>query len=233
MRKRYALSCAGALLALTAASGVAAAGTSGDVVQRQIDAVLAATEGGVQISPYEIAWNGGEVIEAFPLPGEASARLSSPAAERLQASLAAAEPVGDVVTEAGPGAATAAGEPVATEEREGPLGPLAAASSDSCPTQTIGNDWYCFYQFKNYEGRRLQWNARHTTTMYFSDYAFVNATSSWSNRGGMTISVGGRTVTGSDASCRPSSPLWREAAHTRSASLPASLDNRADCFATS
>ncbi|MFE3118764.1 peptidase inhibitor family I36 protein [Streptomyces niveus] len=199
-----------------------------DELQQEINDVLAKTEGGVQISQNEIAWNGGEVIMSFPLPGETHAPISSPAAKRLEAKMASlplntTEPAGPEplnTTE------SAAPEPVEPEEYETPAGTTAA---DSCPTVVTGNDWYCFYQYKDYGGRRLQWSASYNSGVYFSNYDFVNRTSSWSNKGGKTIYVLGRSISGDDRSC--TTHLWTEQDHSRSTS--ASPDNTADCFRTS
>lgn len=54
-------------------------------LQAEIDATLAETgNGGVQISANEIAWNGGEPILVFPLPGETKAPPSSAAARNAE-----------------------------------------------------------------------------------------------------------------------------------------------------
>jgi hypothetical protein len=198
----------GAALTMTAAfAGSSQAEPAQGTVQQQINEVLANTEGGTQISEYEIAWNGGEAIMAFPLPGEAKARPSSPAAQRLEAQRA--------------------GVPVETVASA----PLA---DDSCPTEIVGNDWYCFYEHDDFEGRRLQWNANHPTMVFFSDYDFINETSSWSNKGGMTIDVNGRSQSGSDESCRAGDgiDLWMESPHSRATSVSAADNDRADCFRT-
>ncbi|MFI7005557.1 peptidase inhibitor family I36 protein [Streptomyces sp. NPDC050145] len=117
-------------------------------------------------------------------------------------------------------------EAVDAAEVEPSFGTMAA---DSCPTVTFGNDWYCFYQYKSFGGRRLQWNATHHELVYFSKYDFENRTSSWSNKGGKTIKVYGRRYSGQNETCY--SPLWIENAHERSAA--ANWDNAADCFLTS
>ncbi|MET7348648.1 hypothetical protein [Streptomyces mirabilis] len=213
LKRLRPLAVAAAMLLSFATLGEARAADGSDSLQQQIDDVLAKTDGGVQISRNEIAWNGGEVIMAFPLPGEAQAPVSSPAAQRLQAEV--------------PGVAADATEQPPADESESDS---STTASDSCPTEVFGNDWYCFYQYKNFGGRRLQWNAKHVDRVFFSAYDFVNRTSSWSNKGGLDIYVMGRTVSGVDDSC--STPeLWREGPHSRSTSLPSSLDNKADCFA--
>ncbi|MEE1804144.1 peptidase inhibitor family I36 protein [Streptomyces sp. NPDC101062] len=182
------------------AEPAAARGTT--ELQRQIDRTLANTEGGTQISVNEIAWNGGEAIMSFPLPGERKAPPSSLAARKLQAEFTGV-----------------------------PLSEMGVTAADNCPTQAIGKDWYCFWETKNFEGRRLTWNNSHKSKIYFSDYNFHNKTSSWSNKGDKTIYVYARTQTGSDASC--TKLLWTESPHTHNSSLPANLDDRADCFKTS
>ncbi|MFF3256407.1 hypothetical protein ACFYWP_36740 [Actinacidiphila glaucinigra] len=200
-----------------------------DALQQEINDVLAKTQGGVQISRNEIAWNDGKVIMAFPLPGETQAPTSSPAAQKLQAQSAGLsdEQVKTRIAEEKTAAALGfADEPLPSDEPTG--GTVSPLATDTCPTEVFGNDWYCFYQFKNFGGRRLQWNAFHHDRIFFSKYDFVNRTSSWSNKGGMEIWVMGRIYSGDDDSCED--VLWTEDAHTRSAS--AYPDNTADCFFT-
>ncbi|KAK1179199.1 peptidase inhibitor family I36 protein [Streptomyces sp. NBS 14/10] len=132
-----------------------------DTLQRQIDETLANTQGGRQISDYEIAWDGGAVIMAFPLPGEEKAPPSSPAAQKLQAKLAGK-----------------------------PYSPRQAADTradDDCPTEAIGNDWYCFWDGKNFTGQRVTWNAVHKEVVLFNEYDFQNEATSWSNKGGLIV----------------------------------------------
>ncbi|MDG9703868.1 peptidase inhibitor family I36 protein [Streptomyces sp. DH37] len=173
-------------------------------LQESIDEVLASTEGGTQISPYEISWEGGAVIMSFPRPGEAKAPTSSPTARKLQAKLAGKPQMGPLVAE------------------------WVAGDHEGCPTEVFGNDWYCFYQYENYGGRRLQWNATHEKPVYFSKYDFVNKTSSWVNGGGKTIVVYGRTRSGDDSSC--TDYLWSESQHMKNRYVGGVVDNRADCF---
>lgn len=225
------------MLLCLGAVGTAQAAEAPDTLQQQIDEVLAKTVGGVQISENEIAWENGSVIMTFPVPGEADAPLSSPTAMRLMAKASApAVMAPQAVDEAAQEAIDAADE----ASNDGPDSGVTASGSDSsCPTQIIGNDWYCFYQYTNYGGRRLQFSAKYTMSNapMFDAWDFENRTSSWSNKGGKTIYVAGRTVTGNNYSChnyvdgkRP--VLWQESDHSHSSSL-GSLDNKADCFWTS
>lgn len=229
---------AGAMLLSLAMAGEAQAAEAPDTLQQQIEEVLAKTEGGVQISKNEIAWENGSVVMAFPVPGETEAPASSPAAMRLMTKASApAVMVPQAVDAAAQEAIDAADE--ASNDDPDPSGATSTGSDSSCPTQIIGNDWYCFYQYKNYGGRRLQFSAKYTMSNapMFDAWDFENRTSSWSNKGGKTIYVAGRTVTGNNYSChnyvdgkRP--VLWEEDDHSHSSSL-GSLDNKADCFWTS
>ncbi|WP_217240422.1 peptidase inhibitor family I36 protein [Streptomyces sp. AC555_RSS877] len=215
MKLRKTAVLAGAVMLSLTMLSQAGAATQTDELQQQIDEVLANTTGGVQISRNEISWNGGEAIMAFPLPGEDVAPPSSDAAVQLQTKTAG-------VSTKSVAAEAAAGE--------------ALAADDGCPTEVFGNDWYCFYQFENYGGRRLQWNAshKHGDMIFFSVYDFDNKTSSWSNKGGKYIYVEGRSQTGMDRSCFENAiHLWQEAPHTKKAYVGSSLDNKADCFWTS
>lgn len=207
-RRTRVLGLVGAVTISFATLAQASAAETPDELQLEINDVLSKTEGGVQISQNEIAWHGGEVIMSFPLPGETHTSISTPAAQKLQAKVTGL-----------PANTRETTTPKAFETESGVM------AADSCPTQTFGNDWYCFYQYKDYGGRRLQWSNSYEK-VYFSSYDFVNKTSSWSNKGGKTITVYGRKVSGSDSSC--SQWLWAELPHTRSSSVGA--DNQADCF---
>jgi hypothetical protein len=204
MRKLRTLLTVGVLVAGVTFAGSASAAEQSSL-QDQIDEVLAKTEGGVQISANEIAWEGGQVIMSFPKPGETDAPISSRAAQRLQAKVA--------------------GKPADTTE---PAALTASAEADDeCPTEVFGNDWYCFYQYEDFGGRRLQWNATHKSPVYFDKYDFDNRTSSWSNKGGKTITVWDNFWVNNPKE------LWWEYAHSRDNYVGSALDNQADSFTTS
>ncbi|MFD5558748.1 peptidase inhibitor family I36 protein [Streptomyces sp. NPDC127068] len=201
-------------------SGQSQAATPVDSLQQEINEVLAKTQGGVQISRNEISWGDGEAILSFPLPGERNAPADSAAARKIQAK-AAGVPV------------SALGEPPAID----PEPSRDVTREPNCPTEIIGNDWYCFYQHKDYGGRRLMWNEAKSVNdpVYFSKYDFENRTSSWSNKGGKIITVANRAVAGDDLSCKNiNNPiiLWNEQAHTNDREVDSTDDNRADCFWT-
>ncbi|MEU8889424.1 peptidase inhibitor family I36 protein [Streptomyces sp. NPDC048442] len=200
-RSARVVATAAAAAAMVFGSTQASAAVAVDGLQQEIDKVLATTEGGVQISRNEIAWNGGEALMSFALPGEARAPVSSPAAQKLQA--------------------RTAGLPESTKETGS-----SALAGDNCPTEVFGDDWYCFYQYKSFEGWRLSWNAQHNAAVYFSTYGFNDMTSSWSNKGDLTLLVYSRTRVGEDLSC--TNLLWYGDPHSNAASVAA--DNMADCF---
>ncbi|MEU3262485.1 peptidase inhibitor family I36 protein [Streptomyces bacillaris] len=193
------------VLAMTSTAGAAVADP--DPLQEEIEQVLARTQGGVQISRNEIAWDGGAVIMSFPDPGEVQAPVSTAAAQRLQAKVA--------------------GRPVGTVELLHVSGGVSAQAADNCPTEVFGNDWYCFYQLSDFGGRRLQWNATHKSPVHFSKYDFDNRTSSWSNKGGKKITVY------EDFWVDNPTWLWTENAHSKSNYVGYTADNRADYFVTS
>ncbi|MFG3199873.1 peptidase inhibitor family I36 protein [Streptomyces sp. NPDC048208] len=209
-------------------------------LQQQINDVLAA-HGGEQISSNEIAWDNGNVIMSFPDPDETTAPASSPEAAQMEATVSAPKGTSSADIAQAAAAITAdASDDAADEGDDGDDDPnsglIGAVSDSSCPTVTFGNDFYCFYQYSNYKGRRLQFSAAYSMqyAVMFDAYGFENKTSSWTNKGAKEIYVGGRTVTGSNYSCnhyvddkRP--VLWEENEHSHSPSL-GSLDNKADCF---
>lgn len=129
----------------------------------RVAAQIRMAPGGKRISPYEIAWDGGRVIMSFPLTGQRQAPPSSPTALRMLRGNA-------------PG--------------DSPLGAASPASIHGCPTQIIGNDYYCFYQDSNWGGRRLQFKDSRQT-INFSDFGFAYETSSWVNGGGLHVYVDG------------------------------------------
>jgi hypothetical protein len=232
---KRSLAAIAAVVALGAMGSVAPAGADEvSSTQQEINETLAATKGGVQISPYEIAWNGGEAVMAFPLPGETSAPPSSEAAQKLQTKVSGV-PANTRETEPGmqpPAASKLARVATGVAAANAQDSDVSIQAADTCPTQAFGNDWYCFYQDANFGGRRLQWNAAHKypdDVVYFYDYAFNNMASSWSNKGGKSIHVRGRKVAGDDTSCY--GWMWDEQAHERSAAVV--HNDEADCFWTS
>ncbi|WP_369263521.1 peptidase inhibitor family I36 protein [Streptomyces sp. R35] len=214
MKYRKTFAVVGAALLTMSVLTQAEAASGPDELQQEINEVLSNTQGGVQISRNEIAWNGGEAIMAFPLPGEETAPPSSAAAVKLQTKKSGVS---------------------AKSVQSASSGSEALAADDGCPTQVFGPDWYCFYQYENFGGRRLQWNASHghDDLVFFSEYYFDNKTSSWSNRGGNYIYVEGRSETGQDRSCNDNPiELWIESPHSSKSYVGAADDNKADCFWT-
>ncbi|MGA4841050.1 peptidase inhibitor family I36 protein [Streptomyces sp. G45] len=117
-------------------------------LQSEIDASLANSQGGQQVSANEIAFPGNGAVLALPLPGQETAPPSSESTLRA---------VGGDTSE-----------------------PLA--DWEGCPAGQDDNRWYCFYQHKDFGGRRLRWNYAHCREVVkFKDFDFKNRTSSWVN----------------------------------------------------
>lgn len=86
------------------------------------------------------------------------------------------------------------------------------------------NGWYCFYQNKNYGGRRLQFRDC-GDSQYFVDYGFRNQTSSWQNRTRHTVEV-------FDEDVDPWKLLWTMNPGAESIDVGSAADNKADFFTT-
>jgi len=150
------------------------------VLQAQIDEQIA-TYGGVQISPYEVAYNGGDPIMVFanPLTGE----LPTASADRAESS-------------AGFGSGSSSGT---GQFAQAQLAPLTTSYRYGCP-YTSTNGWDCFYQngsFNDYSclggspcgdgGRMLQFESCGTQSL--ATYGFADMTSSWVNNTSSYVTV--------------------------------------------
>lgn len=135
-------------------------------LQQRIDVQLATSPGAVQISPYEVAWDGGRVIMSFPRDGQKKAPPVSQAARNLMRGLDHGEQ---------------APRPQASPQS------IQPQDIEGCPTEIFGADWYCFYQDINWLGRRLQWSD--PMTVDFRNFNFDNEASSWVNGGALIIEV--------------------------------------------
>lgn len=141
-------------------------------LQQDVNSVLAKAPGGKQVSQFEIIWDGGKVIEAFPAPGQRQA-----------------PPMSDTAIRATAPNARAAKKRIKAKKRIQTRG-----SSSSCPW-SVGVKYYCFYEHSNFDGRRLQWSYQYCHSynysryINFADYAFGNKTSSWVNNSNYKISA--------------------------------------------
>ena len=185
-----------------AASGLPAAAAS--QLQAAIDAQLAA-HGGRQISPYEVAYNGGAVVMVFanPLTGA----LPTGAADRVETR--------QPTTSGRPGAA---------------VSPLTTSYRYGCPyTGTTG--WTCFYQNIDFNhnscsgsgscgdgGRMLEFSTCGTQDL--STYGFSDQTSSWVNNTSSYVTV-------YDVN---NSLLWSESPGSSSSYVGGADNDKADNF---
>lgn len=135
------------------------------LLQREVDEQLATTPGGVQVSANEVAYPDGGPVITFPMPGESQAPASSAAALKAQG---------------------ASDTEVATIEQDAAK-PASDVDWHGCPAGASDNRWYCFYEYRSFGGRRLQWNEKHCDYMDFNPWDFEGETSSWVNTGALTV----------------------------------------------
>ncbi|MFJ8437321.1 peptidase inhibitor family I36 protein [Kitasatospora sp. NPDC094019] len=171
---------------------------AGTELQEQIDRQLATTRGGVQISANEVSYNGDPIV-VFPLPGHTTAPAASKAALKQQGVTAAQ----------------------IQALSESPAAATGGPDWHGCPAGKADNRWYCFYEDKDWRGRRLQWNNEHCSTpVHFSGYGFEGQTSSWVNTGALQVNVYTSGGTG----------LWRELPGTMVSYVGDAMDNKAGYF---
>ncbi|WP_172388240.1 peptidase inhibitor family I36 protein [Streptomyces sp. MNP-20] len=109
-----------------------------------------------------------------------------------------------------------------------PVEPMAGW--EGCPAGQDDNRWYCFYQHKDFEGRRLQWNRAHCQTpIQFNDYDFVNRTSSWVNAS-HNIPYWGMVVRVYSTEQAPDVLLWTERPETKVSYVGDWANDRANMF---
>lgn len=176
-------------------------------LQEDIDAVLAKTPDAKQISQFEISWDGGKVLEAFPAPGQRQAPPMSNAAIRASAPNA-----------------RAARKQIKAKKRIQTRG-----TSNSCPWVAGGTKYYCFYEDADFNGRRLQWSYQYCYSynnskyINFADYSFSNKASSWVNNSNHTISVFDGKNAGGDL-------LWKESRVSHSSYVGKPSNDKASSF---
>lgn len=154
-------------------------------LQATIDATLRAAHGrdqlgGKQISQYEISFDKGHVIEAFPAPGTL---IAPPASAAAIGSDAKAQQYRARAASALAGSARSA-----SGVRK------AMGSSSTCP-YSYSTKYYCFYQDRNFDGRRVQFQDYYCpgaiygpgVPLRLSDYNFDNLASSWVNNTNFNI----------------------------------------------
>lgn len=187
-----------------AKSGLPAA--AANRLQAAIDVQLAA-HGGTQISPYEVAYHGGDVVMVFANP--VTGALPTSAADRAETRQPTAP--------GRPGASTA-------------LSPMTTSYRYGCPyTGTTG--WTCFYQNIDFNhnscsgsgscgdgGRMLEFATCGTQDL--SSYGFSDQTTSWVNNTSSYVTV-------YDAS---NSLLWSESPGSSSSYVGSADNDRADNF---
>ena len=152
----------------TISAPAASAGTSSS--QQQLDAVMSLRPGGIQVSDNAVVWGNGDVVLVVPSPGQRTAPaglgnnvrkelLTTPALRRLD------------TTSSVNSANTTSAAQVAQ----------AADAWHGCPGGYTVKDYYCFYQYSDWGGRRVQFSGD-TSPGYADEWGFDNGTTSWVSR---------------------------------------------------
>ena len=134
--------------------------------QAELDRVLALQPGGTQVSDNAVVWGDGDVVLVVPDRGQAKAPaglganvrrhlLDTPALRSLDTT--------SVATKRGSSTVAGSGQSLATHE---------------CPGGAFTKDYYCFYQYRNWGGRRVQFTGQ-TSEAHAADWGFNNGTTSW------------------------------------------------------
>lgn len=191
---------------IAAAAPVSRTTQAAQRLQAQIDAQIAAY-GGTQVSPYEVAYDGGNVIMVFADP--VTGALPTSSADRVE--------LGRVADAGRPGVAAQ-------------VSPLTTSYRYGCPyTSTTG--WTCFYQNISFNhnscsgtgacgdgGVMLEFDVCGYQSL--AAYGFSDQTSSWVNNTDSYVTV-------YDAS---SSLLWSESSGTASSYVGSANNDKANSF---
>ncbi|WP_371749827.1 peptidase inhibitor family I36 protein [Streptomyces sp. NBC_01283] len=182
-----------ALSALTTSS--AQADAASERLQKSIDEQIA-EYGGTQVSDYAVAYDDGAVV-VFPNPvtGEAPDNL-------------------------GTGTRTAQAQSYDLDTNPNDNIGLRSAVQ-GCPSGwTPNSDWFCFYQYKNFKGKR--WQFKDTSVGYAANWGFDNKTSSWvNNRSDWVID----TYRILDSKCRGKDSMF-VMGHGKSSAVDSRVDNK-------
>ncbi len=172
-----AAATAAALLALTPSAGVGApAADRSDPAARapvarggpqaELDRVMALQPGGIQVSDNAVVWGDGDVVLVVPSRGQAKAPaglgthvrrhlLDTPGLRSLDTT--------NVASARGAQAGAGSGQSFDTQD---------------CPGGAFKKDYYCFYQYRDWGGRRVQFTGD-TKAADAADWGFNNGTTSW------------------------------------------------------
>lgn len=101
-------------------------------------------------------------------------------------------------------------------------GDMSAMDVEGCQSGPFTSDYYCFYQYSNWGGRKLSFKDC-GYTQYFADYGFRNEASSWVNTTNNTVRV-------YDYASGADILLWREEPDAKSSYVGSGANDRADYF---
>ncbi len=134
--------------------------------QAELDRVMALQPGGTQVSDNAVVWGDGDVVLVVPSRGQAKAPaglgthvrrhlLDTPGLRSLDTT--------NVAAARGAQAGAGSGQSFDTHD---------------CPGGAFKKDYYCFYQYRDWGGRRVQFTGQ-TSEAHASDWGFNNGTTSW------------------------------------------------------
>jgi hypothetical protein len=174
-------------------------------VTKEIDAFVASHPGSYRISDWKVEWDNGAVGLTWPDP--VTGRIIPAEARKTSA----------------PSAATSANATAAGKRgKRGKRKQIARASDvHGCPSGAFISDYYCFYNYRNFGGRMLQFKDC-GGFQYLSRYDFQNKTASWVNTTNNRIYVYDN----------PALPvlLWDEQPDEMNGFVGDNKNNRADYF---
>jgi hypothetical protein len=166
--------------------------------QAELDRVMALQPGGVQVSDNAVVWGDGDVVLVVPDPGQPTAP------EGLGKNIRA-----DALT-------SPAMRALATVDQTD--GAARIGATHGCPGGLLTRDYYCFYQFRDWRGRRVQFTGA-TATGDAEEWGFNNGTTSWvSNDVDCTVKAYNTS--------RSRNPMWEQPENSVSSYVGAQHDNK-------
>lgn len=196
---KTSLVMAASMVAVLLATATAANAQVDGSPQSELDAAMKLTPGGVQVSDNAVVWGDGDVVLVVPDAG------SSVAPSGLGSNIRA-----DRVR-------TPALQALVEQGENSNKSVVAQGSSSTCPHGVTVSDYYCFYQYSNFNGRRVQFTGA-TQAAYAANYGFDNGTSSW-----VSWDVDCRVRSYDNAG---STLLWTQNENSQSSYVGSTNDNR-------
>ena len=140
-----------------------------DTRQAEIDRIMALQPGGTQVSDNAVVWGDGDIVLVVPDPGRRIA--PDGLGHNVRTDLLTTPSMRALDTTAASNATTTTASLDATAD-------AALLSTHGCPGGLLVKDYYCFYQYRDWGGRRVQFTGA-TATGSAKAWGFNNGTTSW------------------------------------------------------